>query len=143
MLSSNPSSRKATSALNITSYLLSLDPKRGYFADSKSLVINEEDNYKSKPVIGNFRLNKHLQIMQALHYSCYGTPLFRNEIKAFEHGGVVPFVYHSFRELCWEMDGVYSSLNKKQKEFITKVFNYLKTNYNDGELRELAHEDLA
>jgi len=93
-------SQQATSALNITSYLLSLDPPREYFSNSRVLVIDEENNYKSKPVIGNFRLNKHLQIMQALHYSCYRSPLFRNEIKAFEHGGVVPFVYHSFRELC-------------------------------------------
>jgi uncharacterized phage-associated protein len=92
--------KKPTSVLNITSYLLSLDPKREYFANSRVLIIDEEENYKSKPVIGNFRLNKHLQIMQALHYSCYGVPLFHNEIKAFEHGGVVPFVYHSFKELC-------------------------------------------
>src|SRR5438067_13814269 len=100
MLTNKHVFQKATSALNITSYLLSLDPQREYFANSRVLIINEEDNYKSKPVIGNFRLNKHLQIIQALHYSCYGVPLFHNEIKAFEHGGVVPFVYHSFRELC-------------------------------------------
>jgi hypothetical protein len=55
----------------------------------------------------------------------------------------VPFVYHSFKELCWEVNDINSSLNKQQKEFITKVFNYLKTNYTDSELRELAHEDLA
>ena len=132
-----------TSALNITSYLLSLDPQREYFANSRVLIIDEEDNYKSKPVIGNFRLNKHLQIMQALYYSGYGIPLFRNEIKAFEHGGVVPFVYHSFRELCWEMNDIPSSLDKQQKDFVKKVFSYLKTNYTDSELRELAHEDLA
>jgi len=41
------------------------------------------------------------------------------------------------------MDGISSSLDKKQKDFITKVFRYLKTNYTDSELRELAHEDLA
>jgi hypothetical protein len=33
-------------------------------------------------------------------------------------------------------------LDKQQKDFITKVFCYLKT-YADSELRELAHEDLA
>jgi uncharacterized phage-associated protein len=99
MSNNNSLSPRTTSTLNITTYLLSLDPQREYFTNSKALIIDKEGNYKSKPVIGNFRLNKHLQIMQALYYSCYKIPLFHNEIKAFEHGGVVPFIYHSFKEL--------------------------------------------
>jgi hypothetical protein len=40
------------------------------------------------------------------------------------------------------VNDITSSLNKQQKDFITKAFNYLKS-YSDSELRELAHEDLA
>jgi uncharacterized phage-associated protein len=135
--------KNLASALSVVNYLLSLDKGRKYFSNNRILIIDKGDNYHSKPVIGNFRLNKNLQIIQALHYSCYKQPLFRDEIKAYEHGGVVPFIYRNFKELYRENNNLSSSLDKEQKKFISKVFTYLRDNYNDIELRELAHEDLA
>ncbi|WNE41114.1 MAG: hypothetical protein mread185_000571 [Mycoplasmataceae bacterium] len=136
--------KNLVSALSVTNYLLSLDKRREYFSKSRLLVVDKEENYHSRPIIGNFRLNKVLQMVQSLHYSCYGQPLFRDVIKAYEHGGVVPFIFKNFKTLYWENNNnSFSSLDEKQKEFISKVFYYLKENYNDWELRELAHDDLA
>jgi uncharacterized phage-associated protein len=134
---------KQVSALSVANYLLSLDKGREYFSTNRVLIIDKSDNYRSKPIIGNFRLNKNLQIIQALYYTCYDQPLFWDAIKAYEHGGVVTFIYRNFKDLYRETNNISSSLNKEQKQFINKVFSYLKDNYSDLELRELAHEDLA
>ncbi|RIA80671.1 hypothetical protein C1645_838282 [Glomus cerebriforme] len=107
-------------------------------------IVDKERNYHSKPIIGNFRLNKVLQITQALYYAKYKKPLFRDEMKAYEHGGIVNFIYRSFNNLYQEdITDNSKSLEREQKEFIKKVFYYLKDNYSDKELRDLAHRDLA
>ncbi len=130
---------KPISALMVSKYLLSLDPRRDYFSRNHSLIIDNKDGYRSKPTIGNFRLNKMLQIIQALYYSCHKEILFSDEITAFEHGGIVYNIYRKFLNLHQEEDYVEPSLTKKQKNFIFKAFSYLRDNYNDCELRELAH----
>ncbi|MCE8164060.1 MAG: DUF4065 domain-containing protein [Candidatus Moeniiplasma glomeromycotorum] len=128
----------------VSKYLLSLDPKREYFSKNHELIVDDRDNYSSRPTIGNFRLNKMLQIIQALYYACYKQPLFENEMVAFEHGGIVFSIYRNFLKLHEEKNEFPYSycLTTKQQEFISKVFFYLK-NYSDKKLRELAHEDLA
>jgi uncharacterized phage-associated protein len=122
---------------------LSFDPERKYFSRDQLLIINEEEGYRSKPTIGNFRLNKMLQIIQALYFGCYKKTLFTDKMVAFENGGVVHSIYSNFMNLHKEADYVPPLLVEKQQEFIKKVFTYLKNNYSDKELRDLAHEDLA
>lgn len=131
------------SALDVSKYLLSLDQRRNYFSREQLLIIDKRDGYKSKPTIGNFRLNKMLQIIQALYFACYKQTLFEDKMIAFEHGGVVYSIYRGFINLHKEKSEVPLTLKTKQKEFIRKVFSYLRDNYSDKELRELAHEDLA
>ena len=136
---------KKVKAWSVSRYLLFLDPKREYFSNAKKeIVLSDSRKYYSRPIIGNFRLNKMLQIIQALYYACHKTTLFNDKIKAYEHGGIVYFVYKNFRKL-WEeeMTDNSKSLTKHHKEFIKKVYSYLKENYSDNELWELAHEDLA
>jgi hypothetical protein len=55
----------------VARYLLSLDPERRYFSKIKIEIRGNHANFKSRPIIGNFRLNKMLQIIQALYYACY------------------------------------------------------------------------
>jgi len=84
----------------VSRYLLFLDPKREYFSNAKKeIVLSDSRKYYSRPIIGNFRLNKMLQIIQALYYACHKTTLFNDKIKAYEHGGIVYFVYKNFRKL--------------------------------------------
>ena len=85
-----------------------------------------------------------LQFTQAFYYAHYKTVLFNDQMKAYEHGGIVYYVYSNFRKLfAEEINDNSKSLKKEQKGFIKKVFYFLKDNYNDNELRDLAHEDLA
>jgi uncharacterized phage-associated protein len=114
---------------------LSLDPEREYFSNAKKeIVLSDSRKYYSRPIIGNFRLNKMLQIIQALYYACYKTILFNDKIKAYEHGGIVYFVYKNFRKLWEEATDDSKTLTKRHKDFINKVYSYLKKNYSDNEL---------
>ena len=131
------------SATIVAKYLLYLDPERKYFSKNHVLIVDNEENYTSKPTIGNFRLNKMLQIIQALYYACYEQLLFEDDMIAFENGGVVYAVFSSFMRLHGEVDYDPPPLSNKQREFIKKVFYYLEDNYSDKELRDLAHEDVA
>jgi hypothetical protein len=56
-----------TSALDITHYLLSLDPDRKYFTQRH----------------GNFRLNSLLHIIQILHYAKFGIMAFYEDMLAY------------------------------------------------------------
>src|SRR3954451_6302169 len=87
------------SATIVAKYLLYLDPKRKYFSKNHVLIVDDEENYTSKPTIGNFRLNKMLQIIQALYYACYKQLLFEDDMIAFENGGVVYDIYNRFLRL--------------------------------------------
>jgi len=49
------------SAWTVAKYLLSFDPERKYFSRDHLLIINEEEGYRSKPTIGNFRLINFLK----------------------------------------------------------------------------------
>src|SRR4051794_13676068 len=90
--------RPLVSARTVARYLLSLDPKRKYFSQKKF----DENNQPTSFIVGNFRLNKNLQIIQALYYSRYQGPFFSGAMKAYEHGGVVSSVYSNFRRLSQE-----------------------------------------
>jgi uncharacterized phage-associated protein len=119
----------------VSRYLLSLDPKREYFSDTKKeIILSDSRKYYSRPILGNFRLNKLLQIIQALYYSHHKTALFNDKLKAYEHGGIVYFVYKNFRKLREEAADNSKSLTKHHKSFINKVYSYLKENYTDNEL---------
>ncbi|MCE8163847.1 MAG: DUF4065 domain-containing protein [Candidatus Moeniiplasma glomeromycotorum] len=133
------------SAWIVSKYLLSLDPERRYFTNSHLFITDRISNRTSKLTTGNFRLNKMLQIIQALYYACYKQPLFNDEIVAFEHGGVVFRIYRSFLKLHGEKEEIPYSyyLTTKQQEFINKIFSYSRDHYSDIQLRDLAHEDLA
>src|SRR5205814_5531698 len=123
----------------------SFDPERKYFSRDHLLIINEEEGYRSKTTIGNFRLNKMLQIIQALYFGCYEKTLFTDKMVAFENGGVIHSIYSNFMTLYEEPDYSlpFTLLVEKQRNFIEKVFSYLRYNYSDSELRDLAHEDIA
>lgn len=131
------------SAWDVSKYLLYLDPKRKYFSNTHLLVMDTKDNYKSNPIIGNFRLNKMLQIIQALYYAYCKKRLFLEGMKAYEHGGIVYLIFRNFLSLHKTINYVPSSLTEERKDFIHKSFSYLRDNYSDKELRDLAHEDLA
>ena len=49
-------------------------------------------------LISNLKLQKLLYYAQGFHLALYGSRLFREDIRAWEHGPVVPDAYHEFKE---------------------------------------------
>src|SRR5690349_15430915 len=90
----NQKSKSPYAAQEVASFLLSLDPEKKYFTNRKL-----NGFFSAKFSMGNFRLNAHLQIAQMLHYAHYQQPLFKDKIKAYEHGGYVESIAQEFLSL--------------------------------------------
>lgn len=58
--------------------------------------------YKTNPEIGdtisNLKLQKLVYYAQGFSLAIFGTPLFDEAIKAWEHGPVVPSLYHDYKQ---------------------------------------------
>lgn len=70
----------ATAAKNVANYFLSL----------------QDEN--SGDLISNLKLQKLLYYAQGFHLAIFDEALFSEAIKAWEHGPVVPDVWHAFRD---------------------------------------------
>lgn len=51
-------------------------------------------------LISNLKLQKLLYYAQGFHLALYDTPLFPEPIEAWNHGPVVPEVYHRYKEFA-------------------------------------------
>src|SRR5688572_20639502 len=91
-------SSSLVSARTVAKYLFSLDSDRKYFVNKKI----DENNHPTPFIIGNFRLNKVLQIIQLLYYARHNQPFFKGNIKAYENGGIISSVYGKFKHLSQE-----------------------------------------
>ena len=135
----NISQKERVSALSVAKYFLSLDPERKYFVNQK-MARGEED---SIPIIGNFRLNKLLQITQILYAAKEGKYLFSEEFLAFEHGGIIYKIYHDFHFLVdLQNHSIVGKLSSFLKIFLAKIYNFFKP-YTNQQLEKFVHEDPA
>lgn len=80
-------------AISIAKYLFSLDPKRNYFNDKRKISTGAGF---SKVLLGNWRLNQILYLLQVFHYVKYGNFLFRDSLYAFDSGFIVYDAYRNF-----------------------------------------------
>ena len=129
--------RKTYSAKETALFLLSLDSERKYFTNRKL-----NGFFTTNLTMGKFRLNAHLQIAQMLHYAHYRSPLFLDQIKAYEHGGCIENITQEFPVLL-SVGTKKNSLDKETKQFLTNLFYYLKENYTNRDLETLVCEDIA
>ena len=126
-------------ALEVAKFFLSLDPERKYFVNEKMA----EREGEPTPIIGNFRLNKLLQITQMLYAAKEQKYLFPEEFLAFEYGGVIYEVYRQFHFLYNPQNHTpVKDLNPSLKTFLTKIYNFFRT-YTNQELEHFTHEDPA
>ena len=134
------SNKKAVSALDISQYLLSLDPKRKYFTDKR--MSSKEGWGNNPPVEGNFRLNKLLHILQILHYVKYGDFLFSEDMIAYRNGAVVENVSKSFSNELYHLKNYprIDNLDPEKKNFL-KIKTEFFQSYTNHQLQELSHED--
>jgi len=83
-----------------------------------------------------------LHICQMLYCAKYKKPLFKEQMLAFEHGGVVEEVRTSFVDLYNVIGKEKSDLEKADKQFINQVFAYF-CQENDDMIGNFSHDDPA
>ncbi|RIA93357.1 hypothetical protein C1645_819553 [Glomus cerebriforme] len=125
-------------ASSIAKYLLSLDPNREYFENKRA----KNEITSATITTGNFRLNQMLYLIQILYYLKYERLLFNDKFYAWENGMVIYSVYTHFSSLYYNVNGknIKNIEDGRIKTFISKCFNYLKTN-SDRVLQEFAFTD--
>jgi len=132
--------KKVVSALDVSQYLLSLDPKRKYFTSKR--MSSEEGWGINSPVEGNFRLNKLLHILQILHYTKYGRLLFSEDMIAYRNGAIVENISKSFSNELYYLKNYpkVKNLDQEKKNFLKMKTEYFQ-GYTNHQLQELSHED--
>lgn len=136
----NTIKNKPVSALDVSQYLLSLDPERKYFTLKR--MSSEEGWGINPPVEGNFRLNKLLHILQILYYVKYGDFLFWENMIAYRNGAVVENVTKSFSNELYLLESYpgIKNLDAKRINFLKVKAEYFQ-GYSNYELQDLSHDD--
>ena len=80
-------------------------------------------------LISNLKMQKLLYFVQAWHLAYFSTPLFIDQIKAWEFGPVVLEAYHYFKKFGYGPIK-YKETNKEDKNFTLKQLEFLKAFYN-------------
>jgi uncharacterized phage-associated protein len=102
------------------------------------------------------KLNKLVYFAQGWHLALKKTPLFDEDVQAWQHGPVIPSLYHEFKHfgankitpkthsVQWnDEDGLYYKIieptDKDTKTILNKIW-FLFGRYNGWELRNLTHQ---
>lgn len=113
-------------ALDVANYFLSL--------------VNED----SGDTISNLKLQKLLYYAQGYHLAVFDKPLFPDRIMAWQHGPVVPNVYHHFKEYGNEAIPKPSldlrDFNKKTRDFLAEVYRVI-GQFSAWKLRNMTHAE--
>ena len=103
------------------------------------LSLADED---SGDTISNLKLQKLLYYAQGMHLAMHEKPLFNDRIQAWEHGPVVPNVYHEYKThgaaAIPKPVGVCSSLNPETQKFLDEVWNVF-GQFSAWKLRNMTH----
>ena len=114
-------------AIDIANYLLSLAD-----ADAGDLI-------------SHLKLQKLCYYAQGFHLALFDKPLFEEKIEAWQHGPVVPILYHEFKEFGnsaiaapTDMDfEIYDTDTAELLEEIWEVFGQ----FSAGKLRNMTHDE--
>lgn len=76
-------------------------------------------------VMTNLKLQKLLYYMQGFHLAVFDTPLFDEDIEAWQYGPVVPLVYHKYKDngagaITSENEPI--SLNNDEERLFNQVY---------------------
>lgn len=95
--------------------------------------------------ISNLKLQKLVYYAQGFHLAIFGKELFPEKIEAWNHGPVVPDLYHAYKQygsnLIPAPEG-YSceSLSDEEQELVTEVFQVY-GQFSAWKLRDLTHQE--
>ena len=92
-------------------------------------------------MIGGLKLQKLLYYAQGFHLAIEGEPLFKDRIKAWRHGPVVPGVWQKYRHVTPQPDyDLRLKFSKDQLELLDEVWNVYGC-YSGWMLRNMTHEE--
>ena len=93
--------------------------------------------------ISNLKLQKLLYYAQGFHLALFNVPLFANPVHAWEHGPVVPDIYHKYKQFGAnaipapsQVD--FAKFSKQDKELLNEVFKVF-GQFSAWKLREMTH----
>ena len=94
--------------------------------------------------ISNLKLQKMLYYMQGFHLAFFGTPLFEEEIKAWQYGPVVPSVYEEYKRYESKAidlpEGPVIELTEEEEAVFDNVYDEY-NQFSAVALRKMTHEE--
>lgn len=101
--------------------------------------------YRDDECLSNMKLQKLIYYAQGLHLIFYGSALFPEQIKAWEHGPVVPQLYHKYKKfgasgIPIDILAKEPSIKKDTKKFLDEVYSVF-GQFSATRLRDITHSD--
>lgn len=96
-------------------------------------------------LISNLKLQKLVYYAQGFHLAMHGSPLFNEEILAWEHGPVVESLYHIYKDFGSSAIPVPENFNDEvlttqEKELLKEVFEVY-GQFSAWKLRNMTHSE--
>ncbi len=100
---------------------------------------------KDEELLSNLKLQKLLYYAQGIHLAIYGTPIFKEQIKAWNYGPVIPAVYGKFKE--YASGGIPAdpgfdpdSISEDMREFLDEIYKIF-GQFSAVRLMDITHSD--
>jgi uncharacterized phage-associated protein len=92
--------------------------------------------------ISPLKLQKVLYYAQGYHLAAFDTPLFDDEIQAWQHGPVAPKIYHKYKSSSQVLESEISafSLPEGLVKFLDNILDVY-GRYSAWQLREMTHHE--
>lgn len=95
--------------------------------------------------LSNLKLQKLLYYAQGAHLALHDKPLFSDNIKAWQHGPVVPQVWHDYKgygagEIAEEIDEDFSDFPTEAKDVLAEVYDVF-GQFSAWKLRNMTHNE--
>lgn len=103
----------------------------------------------SEPEIGdvltNLKLQKLVYYAQGFHLALYNKKLFNDDIYAWEHGPVVPALYHELKcfgssEIPINQDADFTCFHPDQSELLNEIYK-IYGQFSAWKLRDMTHDE--
>ena len=103
------------------------------------------ENDEGGELISNLKLQKLLYYAQGCFLAITGEPLFDDSILAWQHGPVVPNVYHEYKKygsngIEFDEDFDSSTFTKEENEILSEVYKTF-GQYSAWKLRNMTHNE--
>lgn len=123
------------SAKELALYLLSLDKDKKVF-NLNIATYNDRTFYE-----GNCRLNKMLQLAQNIYYAGTGERLIKEDMYAYDNGGVVLEIQEHYKEILKNRDNEAADINDEQLEKLLREVYKEFSNLHIADVIQISHQD--